>query len=147
MSRYLLVLSLAILAFSGLCPASTNAYFSSQVSVSGSTFSTGFWEASSSAAPDLEDFRTGLLSGAQTFYDQMSAEFKALFSAEDFAAVWEGGATITNIEFLAPVVQTLGGGWHEQPAKITFSDSTSANYNLIFHLEGGEWKLYATEEI
>ena len=147
MKRLYLLALLGLLAFSGVGATPTNASFNSQVTVSGNTLSTGTWGVSSSTPPDLESVKTVLLGDSPTFYNLMSTDFQSLFSAAEFTAAMGEGAAIVSVEYLAPATQTLGSDWYEQPAKITFSDGTVTTYNLIFHLENGAWKLYATEEI
>lgn len=160
MSKVLLIPALIVLAEAGLNFAPANAYFASRATVSGNTFSTGTWDSSvtettdntsssQQAPPNLDELKVALVNTDEPtqLYGLMSSNFKSLFSADDFGEVWGGGASLVSVEYLSPPTQTLGSDWYEQPATITFTGGVSATYNLIFHLENGAWKLYATEEL
>ena len=122
-----------------------------QITITGNIFSTGSWETSSAQEDPvqevLDDTKTALATNdSPTLYDLMSSDFKDLFGAENFTNTFNEGSTISAVTYL-DTAQTLPSEWREQKATIAFSDGSTANYNLIFHLESDVWKLYATEDL
>ena len=83
----------------------------------------------------------------QKLYDLMSAEFKSVFSKEDFISSFSSSVDVSLGELTG--TPTVYGGnleWGEQLTKLTLNDGTVKKYLLIFHRESSVWKLYGTED-
>ena len=83
----------------------------------------------------------------QKLYDLMSAEFKSVFSKEDFISSFSSSVDVRLGELTGvPVVYGGNLEWGEQLTKLTLNDGTVKKYLLIFHRESNVWKLYGTED-
>lgn len=144
MKRFVLVISLSLISLIGSSSKSTSANYSSNVAVTKNTLSTGTW---STVQDTVNDVKVALEdNNAPDLYNLMSADFTALFPLDDFTSAFNTDPSIVTVTYLE-TTQTLGESWHEQRVHVTYSDDTEASYNLIFKLEVGEWKLYATEDV
>ena len=87
----------------------------------------------------------------QKLYDLMSAEFKSVFSKEDFISSFSSSTDVSLGELTGvPVVYGGNLEWGEQLTKLSLNDGTVKKYLLIFHresnVESNVWKLYGTED-
>lgn len=83
----------------------------------------------------------------QKLYDLMNAEFKSVFSKEDFISSFSSSTDVSSGELIeVPVVYGGNLEWAEQLTKLSLNDGTIKKYLLIFHRENNVWKLYGTED-
>lgn len=83
-----------------------------------------------------------------SLYGLMGEDFKSTYSEKDFLESTGQGQSITETTlFTTPEIFGSADDWGKVSMRAHFANGTSRDYMLILHKEGGEWKLFGTEEV
>lgn len=80
-----------------------------------------------------------------SLYDLFGEDLRDAFSLEEVKEKVGEGLKIVQVEILSG--PKVSGPWMEAVFRLKLEEGRKEKHLAVFHLEGGEWKLFATEEI